>query len=56
VRSGEYAKAAEYYRREAAIYRRLGDLGAAKVEELKAERWSTEVDLFVDKGVRPPAG
>jgi hypothetical protein len=48
VASGQYAKAADYYRKEAAIYRRLGDPNAAKVEEIKAERWSTEIKVFVD--------
>jgi len=48
VASGQYAKAAEYYLKEAAIYRTLGDPNAAKVEEIKAERWSTEIRVFVD--------
>ncbi len=48
VATGNYAEAAGYYRNEAAIYRKLGDLNAAKVEEMKAERWSTEIELFLD--------
>lgn len=49
VAGGQYAKAADYYRKEAAVYRKLGDLNAAKVEDGKADRWSTEVDIFVDQ-------
>lgn len=46
VRQGRYADAADCYRREAAIYRRNGDLEGAKVEEGKADRWSSSVRLF----------
>ena len=48
VASGNYAQAVEYYRSEAAIYRKLGDANAAKVEEMKAERWATEIEVFLD--------
>jgi len=48
VAAGDYAGAAENYRNEAAIYRKLGDLNGAKVEEMKAERWSTEIAMFIE--------
>ena len=48
VASGQYARAAEYYLKEAAIYRSLGDPNAAKVEEIKADRWATEIRVYVD--------
>ncbi len=46
VKQGRYAEAADAYRREAAIRRREGDLNGAKVEEGKADRWSSEIRLF----------
>lgn len=46
VRQGKYAQASDAYRREAAIRRRQGDVNGAKVEEMKADRWSSEVRLF----------
>lgn len=46
VRQGRYAEAAENYRKEAAIYRRNGDYNGAKVEEMKADRWSSSLRLF----------
>jgi hypothetical protein len=46
VRQGRYAEAADAYRREAAIYRKNGDSNGAKVEEMKADRWSSELRLF----------
>ncbi len=48
VARGEYTAAADYYRREAEIYRAIGDLDAAKVETMKAERWGVELDMYVD--------
>lgn len=55
VKQGRYAEAADAYRREAAVYRRRGDLNAAQVEEGKADRWSSEVRLFVaSPAARPP--
>ena len=42
----QYELAARYYREEAAIYRGRGDMNGARVEEMKAERWSTELDLY----------
>jgi hypothetical protein len=55
VRQGRYAEAADAYRREAAIYRRNGDLNGAKVEEMKADRWSSELRLFAHlPSWRPP--
>ncbi len=46
VRQGRYAEAADCYRREAAIYRRNGDFDGAKVEEMKADRWTSTLRLF----------
>lgn len=48
VARGEYVAAVEYYRQEAEVYRGMGDLDAAKIESMKAERWSVEVGLYVD--------
>ena len=54
VREGRYADAAEAYRREAAVYRRIGDLNAARVEEAKADRWASDVRISVQApGARP---
>ena len=55
VMYGRYAEAAEYYRREAAIYRGMGDVNGAKAEEIKADRWSTEVELFYETHPNPSA-
>jgi hypothetical protein len=46
VRAGQFAQAADLYRREAAVYRRNGDLNGAKVEEMKADRYSSTLRLF----------
>lgn len=46
VRAGRFAEAADLYRREAAVYRRIGDLNAAKVEEMKADRFTSTIRLF----------
>ncbi|MES2459521.1 MAG: glycosyl hydrolase [Armatimonadota bacterium] len=46
VRAGRFAEAASLYRREAAIYRRIGDLNGAKVEEMKADRFTSMIQLF----------
>ena len=52
-----FTEAADAYRKEAAIYRRNGDLNGALVEEAKADRWSSEIRLFAHlPGVRPPSG
>ena len=48
VQRGEYTKAADYYRSEAEVYRRIGDPNAAKVEEMKAERWSTDIRIYAE--------
>ena len=44
--SGHYAQAVAAYRSEAAIYRQKGDVEAARVEEGKADRWTTEITLY----------
>ena len=48
VARGDYARAADYFRQEAEIYRALGDADAAKIEAMKAERWSVELGLYRD--------
>ena len=45
-KAGKFAEAADAYRREATIYRKNGDLNGAKVEEMKADRISSSVQLF----------
>jgi hypothetical protein len=55
VRQGRFAEAADAYRREAALYRRLGDHNAAEVEDSKADRWSSELRLFVQGAGSQPA-
>jgi hypothetical protein len=47
VAQRRYKEAAEAYRSEAAIYRRNGDVNGAKVEEMKAARWTSDVRLYV---------
>ena len=42
----EFQEASRAFSREAAIYRKSGDLDAATVEELKAARYRTEVELY----------
>jgi hypothetical protein len=49
VRAGRFAEAADLYRREAAVYRRNGDLNAAKVEETKADRFTSTIRLFATR-------
>ncbi|MBM3463667.1 MAG: hypothetical protein FJX76_16335 [Armatimonadetes bacterium] len=49
VRGGRYAEASAAYRKEAEIYRRLGDLHAAHAEEMKAARWSSEAELYLHR-------
>jgi hypothetical protein len=46
ARSGHFAEAAALYRREAAVYRRNGDLNGAKVEEMKADRFTSTIRLY----------
>jgi hypothetical protein len=53
--AGFPAVAAEAYRREAQIYRRLGDVNAAAVEELKAGRYRAEGQLYLHAAEGPPA-
>ena len=51
-----YTEAAEAYRKEAAIYRKNGDLNGALVEEAKADRWSSEIKLYAHlPDARPPS-
>jgi hypothetical protein len=51
---GRFTEAAELYRKEAAIYRKKGDINGAKVEEMKADRYSSSVRLFAHlSGARP---
>lgn len=45
-KAGKFAEAAEAYRKEAAIYRKNGDTEGARVEEGKAARISSSVQLF----------
>lgn len=54
VQQGRYAEAAECYRREAAIYRKNGDFNGAKVEEAKADRWTSTLKLFAHLPGNPP--
>lgn len=56
VQQNRYAEAADAYRREAALYRRQGDDNAALVEESKADRWSSEVRLFIHTADATPLG
>ena len=44
---GRFGEAAALFRREAAQFRRQGDFGAAKALELRADRWSSDLRLFV---------
>lgn len=54
VGQGKFAEAAECYRREAAVYRSHGDTEGAKVEEAKADRYTSTVRLFAHlPGTRP---
>jgi len=53
VIEGRYAQAAEYYNNEAAVYRARGDVNGAKAEEIKADRWASEVDIFYESHPSP---
>jgi hypothetical protein len=46
ARAGRFSEAASLYRREAAVYRQNGDLNGAKVEEMKADRFTSSIRLF----------
>lgn len=48
VLAGNYATAATRYRQEASVYLKHGDKDAASVEEQKADRFDTRIQLFVD--------
>ncbi len=43
---GRYAEAAALFRREAAARRAMGDFGGAKAEEIKADRYTSDLRLF----------
>lgn len=47
VRAGRFADAADLYKKEAAIYRKNGDVNGAKVEETKAARYESVLQLFL---------
>ena len=54
VARGDFSAAAEFYTKEAAIYRKNGDVNGAKVEEIKAARYSSSVRLFAEiPGTKP---
>ena len=56
VARGEYAAASEYYRKEAIIYRKRGDINGALCEEAKANRWETCLSLhYSTPAATPPA-
>ncbi|RYF55904.1 MAG: hypothetical protein EOO39_37420, partial [Cytophagaceae bacterium] len=56
VLAGRYSEAADLYRKEAAVYRANGDPNGAKVEEMKADRYSSEIHLFQHlPGAKTPA-
>lgn len=46
---GAYAQAAEAYRREAEAYRRTGDPQAAQIEEARAQRYATDLCLYLSR-------
>lgn len=46
LKQGKYSEAADAFRREAEARRRLGDPNGAKVEERKADRYTSSVSLF----------
>jgi hypothetical protein len=46
VRAGAFSEASRAFAQEAAIYRRKGDREAALVEELKAARYRTQIELY----------
>ncbi|MCE7871295.1 hypothetical protein DYH09_13065 [bacterium CPR1] len=54
VKAEHFALASQAYRQEADIYRRTGDPHAARAEELKAARYATEIELYLEQ--RAPAG
>ncbi|MBC8135744.1 MAG: hypothetical protein H8F28_07660, partial [Fibrella sp.] len=47
VAAGRYSDAAVLFRKEAAIYRANGDVNGAKVEEMKADRYSSQLRVFM---------
>ena len=49
AKAGAYPQAEAAYRQEAAIYRRVGDPNAAQIEEMKAQRWHTELTLHLHR-------
>ncbi len=53
AREGRYGEAAEAFRAEAAIYRRMGLNDAAALQERKAARYATDVRLFAERAATP---
>ena len=57
VKQKAFAEASRAYARESAIYRKKGDPEAATVEQLKSDRYRTQIELFYwrpsDDGPRP---
>ena len=57
VKQKAFAQASQAYAQEAAIYRKKGDPAAAIVEQLKSDRYRTQIELFywrpADDPVRP---
>jgi len=49
VKLGNYEEAARAYRSEAVMYRRKGLLDAALIEERKAARYESTINLFLDR-------
>lgn len=52
VADGQFGKAPYAYRKAAVIYRKIGDPNAAKVLEIQADRYDTEVMLFYQRKAR----
>lgn len=53
VKAGRYAEASDLYAREAAIYRKNGDVNGAKVQEMRSDRYRSGIQLFAHlKGAR----
>ncbi len=49
VASGQYAKASQAFAKASALYAKFGDLNAAKVLEIQAQRYETQIGMFYDK-------
>ena len=55
VQQKAFAQASQAYAREAAIYRKKGDPAAAIVEQLKSDRYRTQIELFYWRPADDPA-